>query len=95
MKHWELTPKQKVLLTRTDGLQLEAQFLFRDTVRACFQILDEEECGDFLQFQLMEDGTLKDSPSKEQLLGSAGEFGSPVNFAEALRNCRRWQIAAP
>jgi hypothetical protein len=83
MKHWDLTPKQHVTLIRQDGHKLPAQFLFRDTVRACFQVLDQEQCGEFLQFQLMDDGTLKDSPT-QQLLG--------MNFARALARCKRWEI---
>lgn len=96
MKHWDLTPKQKITLIREDGHQEEAQFLFRDTVRACFQILDEEQCAELVQFQLMDDGTLKDSPTKEQLMdvaeGHKSLFGSPTCFLAVLEKCARWRI---
>lgn len=100
MKHWDLTPKQQVTLIRQDGHELPAQFLFRDTVRACFQVLDEEQCGELVQFQLMDDGTLKDSPTREQLLSltvagtTSPEYGSPRTFEAALDRCRRWRISA-
>jgi hypothetical protein len=100
MKHWDLTPKQQVTLIRQDGHKLPAQFLFRDTVRACFQVLDQEQCGEFVQFQLMDDGTLKDSPTREQLLKAghrlhpkcSDEFGSRRSFESVLKGCKRWKI---
>ena len=98
MKHWDLTPKQFVTLNCTNGITLEARYLFSDTVRACFLIYDGEQFGEFRQFQILDDGDLKTSPTREDLLNGrsitevAGAYMSPPNFAAAMRRMKRWQI---
>jgi hypothetical protein len=50
--HWDLKPRETVMLTREDGRKLlGAVFLWRDTVRACFEIR-----GTRRYFRLSEDG---------------------------------------
>ena len=99
MKHWDMTPKQLVTLTCTDGTTLEARFLFRDTVRAAFVIYDGEQFGDFREFQLLDDGDLKTSPTREDLLfgrsrqEAKANYMSPSHFERTIRRMKRWQIA--
>ena len=101
MKHQDLTPKQLVTLTSTDGTTLEARYLFSDTVRACFLIYDGEQFGEFRQFQICDDGDLKTSPTREDLLNGrsheevAGSYMSPSMFAATMRRMPRWQIGIP
>lgn len=98
MKHWDLTPKQFVTLTSTNGITLEARYLFSDTVRACFLIYDGEQFGDFRQFQILDDGDLKTSPTREDLMNgrtlqqAKANYMGPSHFAATMRRMKRWQI---
>lgn len=90
MRHDDLCPGEEVTLRRThDGTTLQGRFLFRDTVRACFEIDTPPEqaphrmirppASQLLTFQLRDDGTLErveDSstwPRGYEILGERGD----------------------
>ena len=58
MKHWDLIPNEPVTLSR-DGTRVRGRFLFRDTMRAYFMLVDEEGDDHFCQFRLRDDGELE------------------------------------
>ena len=104
MTYMELNPYEPLILVRQDGYRLKARFLFIDTTRAAFHVWPagaaEFELREFRDFQLMPDGTLRDVPTKEQLMnaaiaaGDSNHFGSPATRDRALARCKRWDIVA-
>lgn len=92
MKHWDLTPKQKITLIREDGHQVEAQFLFRDTVRACFRFLDDEQVGTLHELLLTNDGNLKDLPTFESLARLYRHYSTMSAMAVFNPELKRWRI---
>jgi hypothetical protein len=86
MKHWDLNPKEYVTLVREDGHRIQAYFLFRDTIRACFttwtmaqkanNIADRLAIGmfegRFREFLLTNEGDLRDVPTRQQMMDALG-----------------------
>ena len=86
MNHWDLIPGETVTLKRIhDGAMLEAEFAFRDTVRACFYFPKRREPElretrrQIFEFCLAEDGGL-----------FIKEWTGPVHFRK-----RGWGIEPP
>ena len=98
MKHWDLTPNEHVELIRQDGVKIGARFLFHTTVRACFTIR-AGEAGEFREFELLEDGNLRDRPTKAEILrtlrAESFEFDYNSRAAADIMKARRkiWRIA--
>jgi hypothetical protein len=93
IRHFDLRPNEPVQLW-SNGIKLDARFLFRDTLRACFTVGAE-----FREFELREDGDIEERPRGKgatEILGngSTGVYNSAADVAEARRQRRRWTIAA-
>lgn len=111
MKHWDLTPKEIVTMTCLhDGRILRARFLFHTTTLACFMVLrignggsdswgDKE--GKFTEFELQDDGTLRDRRSTDEIIrtlkteGFSFDYNSRAAADIAEMRRRRWRINGP
>jgi len=93
VRHFDLRPGETVELW-SNGIKLEARFLFRDTLRACFKI-----GTDLREFELRTDGDIEERArgrASSEILGndSNGIYNSAADVAEARRQRRHWTIAA-
>jgi hypothetical protein len=82
VKHWDLRPNEQVNLVRQDGKKIGVRFLFRDTLHACFARGTGDDQS-FLQFRLLDDGNLREHPSKTEVLRVLRAEGFGMDYYSA------------
>lgn len=82
MKHWDLTPGEKVILARSDTARaLEVVFLWRDTIRAVFKFATSK---DGFELELASDGSFRDAAGKRWFAEGTTERESKIVVEEPL-----------